>query len=111
MSGDNPWLVDYQGVWAREMEVNAVVKQANTMIEDYENKIQAWKKHADGIQKDFEDVVKQRNQRECQALAWRDVIKEVMEQHPEYTKEKINAMYDKARDGYYEMVRANGKPV
>ena len=110
MSGDNPWLVDYQGNWARDMEVNAVVKQANAIIEDYENKIQAWKKHANAIQKDFEDVVKQRNQRECQAFAWRDTMRKLIEKHG-LNKDEINAMYDEIRDGYYEQVRANGKPV
>lgn len=110
MSGDNPWLVDYQGNWARDMEVNAVVKQANAMIEDYENKIQAWKKHANAIQKDFDEVAKRHNQRECQALAWRDTMRKLIEKHG-LNRDEINAMYDSIRDEYYEHTRAAGKPV
>lgn len=111
MSGDNPWLVDYQGNWARDMEVNAVVKQANAMIEDYENKIQAWKKHSQGQEKDFNEAIKQRNQRECQAFAWRDVVRELLQAHPELKKDEIQGMYDKVRENYYENLRAAGRPV
>lgn len=110
MSGDNPWLVDYQGNWARDMEVNAVVKQANAMIEDYENKIQAWKKHSQAQDRDFNEAIKQRNQRECQALAWRDTMRKLIEKHG-LNRDEINAMYDSIRDDYYERTRAAGKPV
>lgn len=110
MSGDNPWLVDYQGNWARDMEVNAVVKQANTIIEDYENKIQAWKKHSQAQDRDFNEAIKQRNQRECQAVAWRDVVRELIKTH-NLNKDEVNAMYDKTREAYYETLRSAGKPV
>jgi hypothetical protein len=110
MSGDNPWLVDYQGNWARDMEVNAVVKQCNAIIEDYEKKIQAWKKHSEAQERDFNEAIKQRNQRECQAFAWRDTMKKLVEKHG-LDKEEINAMYDEIRNSYYELTRAAGKPV
>lgn len=110
MSGDNPWLVDYQGNWARDLEVNAVVKQCNAMIEDYENKIQAWKKHSEAQERDFNEAIKQRNQRECQAFAWRDTMKKLIEKHG-LNRDEINAMYDEIRDSYYELTRAAGKPV
>ena len=110
MSGDNPWLVDYQGNWARDMEVNAVVKQCNAMIEDYENKIQAWKKHSEAQERDFNEAIKQRNQRECQAFAWRDTMRRLIEKHG-LNRDEINAMYDSIRDDYYERTRAAGKPV
>ena len=110
MSGDNPWLVDYQGNWARDMEVNAVVKQCNAIIEGYENKIQAWKKHSEAQERDFNEAIKQRNQRECQAFAWRDTMRKLIEKHG-LNRDEINAMYDSIRDDYYERTRAAGKPV
>lgn len=108
--GSNPWRVDYQGNLMRTMQVNAVAEEYEGVIADYESKLQAWKKHAAGVQKDFDDVVKQRNQRECQAFAWRDTMKKLIEKHG-LNRDEINAMYDEIRDSYYELTRAAGKPV
>ena len=108
--GGNPWQVDYQGNLMRSIEANNLTKEFQEILAEREQAIQSWKKHANAIQKDFEDVVKQRNQRECQAFAWRDTMRKLIEKHG-LNKDEINAMYDEIRDGYYEQVRANGKPV
>ena len=109
--GGNPWQVDYQGNLMRSIEANNLTKEFQEILADREQTIQSWKKHANAIQKDFEDVVKQRNQRECQAFAWRDVVRELLQAHPELKKEEIQGMYDKVRENYYENLRAAGRPV
>jgi len=108
--GGNPWQVDYQGNLMRSIEANNLTKEFQEVVNDYESKLQSWKKHANSIQKDFEDVVKQRNQRECQAVAWRDVVRELIKTH-NLNKDEVNAMYDKTREAYYETLRSAGKPV
>lgn len=108
--GGNPWQVDYQGNLMRTIEANNLTREFQEVVNDYENKLQSWKKHANSIQKDFEDVVKQRNQRECQALAWRDVMRELIETHG-LNKEEIQGKYDNVRERYYEGLRTAGKPV
>jgi hypothetical protein len=109
--GGNPWQVDYQGNLMRSIEANNLTKEFQEVLADREKAIEIWKKHAASVQRDFDDVVKQRNQRECQAFAWRDVVRELIQAHPELDKEKINEMFDKTREAYYERVRSNGKPV
>jgi len=108
--GGNPWQVDYQGNLMRSIEANNLTKEFQEVLEDREKAIAIWKKHAASIQKDFDDVVKQRNQRECQALAWRDTMRKLIEKHG-LNRDEINAMYDSIRDDYYERTRAAGKPV
>lgn len=108
--GSNPWRVDYQGNLMRSMEMDKLEREYREVLEDREKAIEIWKKHAASVQKDFDDVVKQRNQRECQAFAWRDTVRKLIEKHG-LNRDEINAMYDSIRDGYYEQVRANGKPI
>lgn len=108
--GGNPWQVDYQGNLMRSIEANNLTKEFQEVLDDREKAIAIWKKHAASIQKDFDDVVKQRNQRECQATAWRDVMRELIQKY-NLNKDEINEMYDKKREEYYDIVRANGKPV
>ena len=109
--GSNPWRVDYQGNLMRSMEMDKLEREYREVLEDREKAIEIWKKHADSIQKDFDDVVIQRNQRECQAFAWRDVVRELVKAHPELNKDEINSMFNKTCEEYYERVRANGKPI
>jgi len=108
--GSNPWRVDYQGNLMRSMEMDKLEREYREVLEDREKAIEIWKKHAASIQKDFDEVVKQRNQRECQALAWRDVMRELIQSHG-LNKEEIQGKYEKVRESYYEELRAAGKPV
>jgi len=108
--GGNPWQVDYQGNLMRSIEANNLSKEFQAILDEREQTIQAWKKHSQAQERDFNEAIKQRNQRECQAVAWRDVVRELIKTH-NLNKDEINAMYDKTREAYYETLRTAGKPV
>jgi len=95
--GHNPWLVNYQGT---------VVE----VVED-ETRVDIWKKHAKHMEKNFDEAIRQRNRSDCQAGAWREVVKKLLDRYPDLTKDEVNAMYDQFREENYEKTRAVGKPV
>ena len=94
---NNPWLVNYGGT---------VVE----VVED-ETRVEIWKKHAKEMESGFNEAIRQRNQRESQVFAWRDVVRKLMERYPELTKDEVNSMFDQFREDNVAKIRALGRPI